>query len=206
MAAVIDKKSGPSTPDQDLQISAYDELLRNGTSEGLAFDPETHTFLVNGESLPSVTTIIKQAGLTPDYSFVDPWYLERGTFIHRATELWEKGTLDDDTVDPEITGYLTAYKSFRADWRDRVTGQEVRLWHPRYRYAGIIDMTIDGFQSYKLYLRKNGKYKLVPVNNIKTHFNFFLSGLISVTGHAGAGKEIAEANIRQWRKRHMKGE
>lgn len=205
MQAVIDKKSGISTPDIDLQISAYVELLRNGTPEGLSFDEEHHIFTVKGEVIPSVTTILKKAKLTPDWSKIDPWYAQRGKYIHTATELWEKGTLDEDTVDKEILPYLNGYKSFRADYPVKVIGQEVKLWHPVYKFAGIIDMIIEGNSHYKLFLRKTGKYKLVEVTNIRSHFNVFLSALVEVTGNrTEAQKEIARINLEQWRKKNMK--
>jgi hypothetical protein len=204
MLSVIDKKSGVDSPDINLQVSGYVELLRNGTPEGLTFDEEHHIFTVNGKVIPSVTTVLKRAGLTPDYSMLDPWYAKRGTYIHRATELWEAQTLDEDTVDDEIRPYLEAYKRFRADYPVPVKGQEVRLWHPHYRYAGIIDMVTEDTSSYKLFLKKTGKYKLVEVKDIRSHFNFFLSALITVTGHEGAGKEIAETNLKTWRKRYLK--
>lgn len=209
MPAVIDKKTGVSTPDIDLQISAYVELLRNGTREGLSFDEEHHVFTVKGEMIPSVTTILKKAGLTPDWSAIKgiEWYADRGRYTHQATEMWEKGTLDEDTVDPEIAGYLNAYKSFRSDCPVTVTGQEVMLWHPTYKYAGIIDMVIEGNSHYKLFLRKNGKYKLVEVTNIRGHFNVFLSALVEVTGNrTEAQKEIARINLEQWRKKNMREE
>jgi len=203
---VIDKKSGISTPDIDIQISAYVELLRNGTRKGLSFDEEHHIFTVGGEIIPSVTSIIRKAGLTPDWSQIDniEWYAQRGQYIHRATELWEQGALDEDTVDDEIRPYLDAYKSFRDDYPIKVVGQEVRLWHPQYRYAGIIDMIIEDTRSYKLFLKKTGKYKLVEVTNIRSHFNVFLSALIATSDRGNGQKEIALCNLAQWKKRHFR--
>lgn len=207
MAGVIDKKSGISTPDIDLQISAYVELLRNGTPEGITFDEEHHIYTVNGEVIPSVTTILKKAGLTPDWSNVPDieWYADRGKAIHTATEMWENGTLDDDSLDPRIVGHVEAYKSFRRDFPATVTAQEIMLWHPVYKYAGRIDMVIEGNSHYKLFLKKTGKYKLVEVTNIRTHFNVFLSALVEVTGNrTEAQREIARINLEQWRKRNIK--
>lgn len=204
MPGVIDKKSGSDSPDIDLQISGYVELLRNGTPEGLAFDEEHHIFTVNGKVIPSVTTILKKAGMTPDYSFVDPWYAQRGTYVHKATELWEKGVLDEDSVDKEILPYLNSYRSFRTDCPVKIMGQEVKLWHPVYKYAGIIDIIIEGNSHYKLFLRKNGKYKLVEVTNIRGHFNFFLSALVSTSDRPDRQKEIARCNVDVWRKRNLK--
>jgi hydroxymethylpyrimidine pyrophosphatase-like HAD family hydrolase len=189
MPGVIDKKSGNDSPDIDIQVSGYVELLRNGTPEGLTFDEEHHIFTVNGKVIPSVTTILKRMGMTPDYSFVDPWYAQRGTYIHKATELWENGTLDEDSVDPLISGYIEAYKAFRRDSPQIVvTGQEIRLWHPVYRYAGIIDMIIEGNRHYKLFLRENGTYKLVEIEQIRSHLNVFISAL----------------NVVRWREQNIK--
>ena len=138
MQSVFDLKSGPYEPHIDLQIAAYWELIRNGKAEGLVFDEATHTGKVNGESLLSVTTILRKARMTPEfYNFIDPWYLARGTYVHLATELYDRGRLDEDTVDPEITPYLDAYKVFRGDFGARITGIETRLYHPVYKYFGI---------------------------------------------------------------------
>jgi len=188
MAGVIDKKSGNDSPDIDLQIAGYVELLHNGTPEGLTFEEETHTFTANGKVVPSVTTVLKKAGMTPDYSFVDPWYAQRGTYIHRATELWENGVLDEDTVDPLIAGYVDAYKACRRDFPVMVMAQEVRLWHPVHLYAGIIDMVIEGNKHYKLFLKDTGKYKLVEVQNLRSNLNIFISAL----------------NVLNWKSTHCK--
>lgn len=188
MPGVIDKKSGSDSPDIDLQVSAYVELLRNGTPEGLLFDEEHHIFTVEGAVIPSVTTVLKRAGMTPDYSFLDPWYAQRGTYIHKATELWENGTLDEDSLDSAISGYVDAYKACRRDFPVKVIGQEVRLWHPVLKFAGIIDMVIEGNKHYKMFLKDTGKYKLVEVENIRGHFNVFVSAL----------------NVMRWREANIK--
>jgi len=207
MPGVIDKKAGVPSPDQDVQISAYVELLRNGTPEGLTFDEEKHLFTANGEVIPSVTTVLKRAGMTPDWSKIADieWYAQRGTYIHRATELWEAKTLDEDTVDDEIRPYLEAYKKFRADYPVPITAQELRLWHPRYRYAGIIDIVTEDTSSFKLFLKNTGKYKLVEVKDIRSHLNYFISALIATDENRnGKQKEIAICNLAVWRKKYQR--
>lgn len=202
---ILDIKTGSNSPDQDLQISAYDELARHGSPEGIIFNEDPHIFTVNGEIFPSTTKILKLAGLTPDFSMLDPWYAMRGKYTHKATELYDQGTLDDDTVDDAILPYLDAYKSFREDCPIKIKGIEVMLWHPVYKYTGIIDRIIEGNSHYKLFLKKTGKYKLVEVTNIRTHFNTFLSALVDVTGNrTEAQREIARINLEQWRKKNMK--
>ena len=191
MSAVYDVKSGPHEAYIDLQIAAYWELERNGTDEGLCFDKENHAFTGNGEALPSVTGVLRSNRLTPEfYDFLNPWYLQRGTFIHLATELYDKGTLDESDLDPAIIPYLEAYKVFRRDFSGKVTGIEKKLWHPKLKYAGIIDRTIEGHTCYALHLKPGQKipYKLEEVQDIRGKFNIFLSAL----------------NVYNWRKENIK--
>lgn len=110
----------------------------------LHFDPESHTYTENGKKLPSVTTIIKSAGLI-DYSHVqsDVLFLasERGTKVHRATESLDWGG------DPEINGiegYIEAWKTFLTvsgsiviQIENRVMGQINGI-----KYAGTFDRLI----------------------------------------------------------------
>lgn len=180
MPANFDIKSGPYEAYIDLQISAYNELERNGTEEGLSFDKEQHSFTGNGEVLPSVTQVLRDNRLTPDfYAMIDPWYLQRGTMIHLACEYYDKGVLDEDTLDPAIIPHVEAYKTFRRDYSGVITGIEKRLWHPSLKYAGIIDRTIEGRICYSLHLKPKQKipYKLQEVENIRGKFNLFQSAL-----------------------------
>lgn len=96
-----------------------------------------HTYRLGGERLPGVTTILHAAGFMPSSEFIDPWYMERGSMIHRATELHDRGTLDESTVDERIKGYLESWKKLdRAYSAEQI---EVRLCDTLYLYAGTID-------------------------------------------------------------------
>jgi len=174
--SVLDLKSGGHIPATVLQIAAYWELETNGVSEGLEFDAEKHIFTFNGQILPSVTGILKHEGLTPDYSMLDPFYALRGSYIHRTTELYNKGTLDEDTIDDEIQPYFEQYKKASKEFPFDIEDIEVKLRHPVYGYAGIIDRTITGNKSYVLYLTKE-KYKLEEITNLRGNLNTFLSAL-----------------------------
>jgi hypothetical protein len=196
---VLDIKCGTDHPSIDCQIAAYWELERSGTTEGLTFEQDTHTFSAHGALIPSATQILKDASMTPNYSFIDPWYANRGSIVHKVTELFDKGTLDHGSVDPQVKGFFTAYRNFRKDFPVDILGIEVKLWSSKYGYAGIIDRIIKGEASYKLFLRKNGTYKLKEVNRIQTHLHAFLSALIIVTGNrTEAQKEIAKINLENW--------
>ena len=110
------------------------------SSDTLAFDEKTHTYLLNGEVLPSVTTIIKETGLAGDSSWTpDPWYLTRGTLVHQATALLDRGDLDEASVDPQIEPYLAAYRRFLKETAFVPEVIEVPRFNPKLRYAGTPD-------------------------------------------------------------------
>jgi hypothetical protein len=64
-------------------------------------------------NFPSVTTIIKAAGLMPDYSRMDTYARDRGAAVHKAIELHHRGTLDETTVDRSVRPYLDAFKQWQ---------------------------------------------------------------------------------------------
>jgi len=106
----------------------------------LTFEESTHTYTLDGQEIPSVTQVLKAEGFI-NTDFIDPWYAERGTAVHKATELFDLGTLDESSLDPRIVGYLEAWKKYRRD-----TGYtpdpdmiERRMYHPTLKYAGTID-------------------------------------------------------------------
>ncbi len=80
------------------------------------FDAERHLYLVQGRPVPSVTQVLHSAGLSADYSMVAPEVLERkriiGEYVHKATQYFDEGCLDPETVDPEVQGYVAAYEKF----------------------------------------------------------------------------------------------
>jgi hypothetical protein len=189
---IIDKKTGSDHPSIDVQISAYVELLRSGkgVEDGLSFDEITHRYTVNGHIIPSVTQVLKSCGLSHDFSNIDPWYAQRGTYVHTATEMWENGSLDEGSLAPNLVPYLEAYKAFRRYYTVPVLQQEITLYHPTYFYAGTIDMVVDDKRHYKLFLKDTGVYKLIEVNNIRDNLNVFLSAL----------------NVMRWKQKYLKEE
>jgi hypothetical protein len=102
----------------------------------LTLDEETHTYELYGRRLISVTQALS---LVDDRRGIDPWYMERGRLIHLAAEYLDLGVLDDDTIDPQIEGYLRAYKKFLDDTHFTIVDVERKLYHPTHLYAGKID-------------------------------------------------------------------
>ena len=111
-------------------------------SDALTFDPGKHEYRVGGKVLPSVTEIIRSAGLV-DFSKVPPETLrmaqERGKAVHAACHLYDHGTLDYASLDPVIWPYLEAWDKFvrQADVTIHMTEHSVHS--TRHGYAGTFD-------------------------------------------------------------------
>ena len=77
------------------------------------FDEQTHTYTnENGQVLISVTQLLKQAGISPNYDFVDNEVLrasaEKGTLIHKEIEDYiKKGEIGFTTELQEFINYIT---------------------------------------------------------------------------------------------------
>jgi hypothetical protein len=82
------------------------------------FDSKTHQYIVDGCPVPSVTQVLKAAGLI-DYAGIPQAVLdyaaERGTAVHLATQLYDENDLDRDSLDPLIAPYLSAWINFTVD-------------------------------------------------------------------------------------------
>ena len=110
-------------------------------SDALTFDPEKHEYSVNGKILPSVTEVIRSAGLV-DFSKVPPETLrmaqERGTAVHAACHLYDAGTLDYASLDAVIWPYLEAWDKFVRQADVVIDMAEHAVWS-KHGYAGTFD-------------------------------------------------------------------
>ena len=103
----------------------------------LTFDEATHTYALDGNPLDGVTSVIKAAGFMPEYKPQDAeWYMSRGSMIHLAAELYDRRTLDEETLDPSIKGYLESWKKISDQAWVHI---EMQLADQIYQYAGTID-------------------------------------------------------------------
>jgi len=170
----------------------------------ISFDEATHTYTESGQVIPSVTQILSTEGLV-SYFNTDPWYMERGTAIHKACEYFDKGTLDWDSLDPAILGFVKAYVLFMVSSGLLFSHIEEPLYHPIYHYAGTPDrflplLDIKGVQgcelqleaygellrankihpgreAYTLHLKEDGTYKLASYKFNRTKLGVFLSAV-----------------------------
>ncbi len=107
------------------------------------FDPSTHAYTIAGKVVPSVTQVVRQ--FAPFPFDCDPWYLQRGTMIHKACALLVCGTLDMDTVDNRIIGFVEATDRFLAASYCSVERclVETQLYDKSGLFAGTFDAWIN---------------------------------------------------------------
>lgn len=108
----------------------------------LTFDPTAHRYTYADQTVPSVTQALSI--VEKGFGFVDPAVLEAarsfGNHVHRAIELFNLGTLDEDDLDPALVPYLAQWKQFVADTGFEVTAGEQLVYHSKFRYAGRCDV------------------------------------------------------------------
>ena len=114
----------------------------------LTFEPEGHVYRWNGVIVPSVTQILEAVGIL-DLSMVDRDVLaaaqELGKNVHKICELYDKGTLDESSVDGAGRGYLDAWIKARKEMGfDKFSMIERKIYHPDYKYAGTLDRVYSG--------------------------------------------------------------
>lgn len=109
---------------------------------GLTFDDERHFYALDGLPLPSVTSIVKAAGLGTDYSNVPPEILEkarrRGIWLHDAYERIARGE-DVGETPPDYAGYVDGCRRFVDDTHYQCIRAEQSVYHPQWLYAGRYD-------------------------------------------------------------------
>jgi len=135
----------------------------------LTYRDDIHEYRIDGVVVPSVTQIIKEAGFS-DYSMVPAPILKAaqkfGKAVHSATELWDKGILDVESLSAPLVPYLEAWKKFRTDYNPVINEIELKLGSEKWRFAGTIDriITLNGAGILDL---KSG-FEFIPATAIQT--------------------------------------
>lgn len=102
------------------------------------FQEEGHIFRWGGQIVPSITKILSDSGLF-EFNFCTQEGLERGSRVHKATEMFDRGTLDWNSVDESEIGYVQAYEKFILDTGFKPEIIEEKLYSPTFGFAGIPD-------------------------------------------------------------------
>lgn len=110
-----------------------------------SFDEATHTYYYDGFEVPSVTQIMKNAGIIDDRFYNEEARI-RGSAVHLATQYLDEGDLDWDSLDDLIVPYVKAYQKFKLDSGFVPEFIEKRIYHKAkpgmavcIDYAGTLD-------------------------------------------------------------------
>ena len=114
----------------------------------ITFREKDHTYWDGTINYPSVTTILQEMGFV-DSTWFDEYSRTRGTYVHKAVELYNKGELLEDDLDERLAPYLDAWRRFKQNSDIIILNSELQVHSDIYHYAGKLDMecTINGHQA-----------------------------------------------------------
>ena len=94
------------------------------STERITFDPDTHTYTLDGHEAPSVTEITRFLHYKAEYADKESRdrAARRGTAIHELTALIDYG--EQVEVPPELRGYIQAWENFKRDYRVEILSIE----------------------------------------------------------------------------------
>lgn len=119
-------------------------------------DQQNHVYSKDGIELPSVTQVLSRAGLY-DFSVVNKHDLEvarqKGVAVHKMIELFYADSLDEDGLPEWMVPIYVRWIGFLRESGFNAIESERMIYHPRYRYAGTLD----------LYGDIHGEYTLIDV-------------------------------------------
>ena len=98
--------------------------------------------LLEYPSWPSVTEILHDVGLTRTYpdTRVMLGYRQRGQALHKAIDLYHRGTLDLGTVHESIRPNFEKYLDFEAKHSFVLVASELELVHAPHQFVGHLDL------------------------------------------------------------------
>lgn len=100
------------------------------------FEDGGHWYTHHGRYLKSVGKIINTIYPMPE---IDPYYLERGKFVHTACCMIDAGNLDWNALDSRLTPYCKAYQTFLEMSHPIVEASELIVVAPDYTHGGRLD-------------------------------------------------------------------
>jgi hypothetical protein len=109
----------------------------------IKFDADKHEYTVDGKVLPSVTQILKAAGVMPDfYKALAPRYKNIGTATHLACQLDDENDLDEKSIDERVAPKLKAYREWKKEFGVITKANEMFVCHGDLGYAGTLDKLV----------------------------------------------------------------
>lgn len=120
-------------------FKAVEGILPPTTSLLVDFDEAEHSYSHNGVRVPSVTQILKDAGVISDYSGIPQHYRDRGTAIHSYIERTIAGETPEMS---EHVGFEVAADKLIEKYKGSVIGTEIRFTDQAFGYAGTCDLLV----------------------------------------------------------------
>lgn len=105
----------------------------------LSVDREKHEYRYNGRKLISITEAMQAAGVI-EKTYGTDYDLWVGTATHRAIELYIKGTLKWETLDPALVPRVEAWGEFVTHTGFVATDTEKAVCNPILGIAGMLDV------------------------------------------------------------------
>lgn len=103
----------------------------------ITFDETRHEYKLHGRVVPSVTQILRDAGVI-DTAWFTPESAARGSRVHAAIHNSDMG-IDCGAITDEVLPYLCAWREFVEVAGVKILASEKRVWSSRLRYAGTLD-------------------------------------------------------------------
>jgi hypothetical protein len=124
----------------------------NTIGQRLSFDAGTHSYLLDGEPMPSVTNVLSRFWLNDNYLA-----MQRGTKVHEYSVVYDLG---DHSPPMEHQPYCKAYIAFREEGRWEPVRLEMAVASSTYRYAGTLD---------RVFRLPTGEFVLLEIKSGSTH-------------------------------------
>lgn len=141
----------------------------------LKFDPDTHTYSIDGNKIPSVTQILSEWVEIPRYyvnTFTGAMVRkdvfdaggDHGTAIHTACNLILEGgghdALDWEALNPELCHPLQQFERWLADYKPKIASVEEPMYSSKYGYAGTPDIAAKVQRKMAVIDIKTGAYSM----------------------------------------------
>ena len=109
------------------------------TTHDYRYSEEKHEYYIDGGRVPNVTEIL---GTLCFFHFKDnPDALSFGKAMHKTINLWERGLLDGDILDPSLEGGLESYQKWKDATGFKYAGGEIPMYHANQpRFGGTPDL------------------------------------------------------------------
>ena len=141
----------------------------------LTLDEATHTYRLGDRVLPSVTQIT--ATIAPLFGSprgVLEAKADLGTAVHLATQFYDEGDLDRDSLPAVVLPYLDAYVRFRQETGFKPIAVEEKVFSELYGFAGTLDRVGEftklkgGRRASRAIVDLKATYRILPASGPQT--------------------------------------